>query len=322
MGIDRRTAAGFPLVALAAALWGTDALFRRGLALELPATTVVFYEHLVLTLLMLPVLMRIPWRRLSRADVGCLVLIGAGASALATGLFTASFRYGDPNAPLLLQQIQPFVAVLGARLLLGERFRRRFGLWFTGGVAAAWLIAFPDPLQIRIEQALPGLLAAAAAVLWGMGTVLGRRMSATLSFSQLTAVRFGIGLLAALLFASLGPGRPDSLAIATGDVSALLLLALIPGLLALLLYYRGLRRTPAGAATLAELAFPVAAISINFVAFDATLKPTQMVGVFVLSATLVAMSIAGRHHSASLGVEQVEAVHPATAVRLVPSPRG
>ena len=39
---------GFYLVALGAGLWGTDALFRRGLALELPASTVVFWEHLIL----------------------------------------------------------------------------------------------------------------------------------------------------------------------------------------------------------------------------------------------------------------------------------
>ena len=32
---------GVALVGLAAALWGTDGLFRRGLALELPAATVV-----------------------------------------------------------------------------------------------------------------------------------------------------------------------------------------------------------------------------------------------------------------------------------------
>lgn len=63
VGVDRASADGFPLVALAAALWGTDALFPRGLALELPPTTLVVYEHLILTAIMLPVLLRVPWRR-------------------------------------------------------------------------------------------------------------------------------------------------------------------------------------------------------------------------------------------------------------------
>lgn len=302
-GLDRRSAAGLPLVAIAAAMWGTDALFRRGLALELPATTVVLYEHLILTLLTLPLLARIPWRRLTAADWVSLVLIGAGASALATGLFTASFRYGDPNAPLLLQKIQPFVAVLGAWWLLKERLRPRFGALFAAGVVAAYLISFPDPLSVSVQQALPAVLAASAAALWGMGTVLGRRMSDRLSFTQLTAARFAFGLPAAFLFATLGPGRAESLAISGDAVVPMLLLALIPGLLALLLYYRGLRRTPASAATLAELAFPLSALVVNYLAFGAVLTMTQAVGVVLLSVTLVVMSLLGRQRAEELGVD-------------------
>lgn len=45
---------GFALVAAAAALWGSDALFRRGLAIELPAAAVVFVEHAILVALTLP----------------------------------------------------------------------------------------------------------------------------------------------------------------------------------------------------------------------------------------------------------------------------
>jgi hypothetical protein len=47
------SAGGFVLVAAAAALWGSDALFRRGLALELPSSTVVVYEHAILVVLTL-----------------------------------------------------------------------------------------------------------------------------------------------------------------------------------------------------------------------------------------------------------------------------
>lgn len=120
VGVDRASADGFPLVALAAALWGTDALFPRGLALELPPTTLVVYEHLILTAIMLPVLLRVPWRRLGVGDVVALVLIGAGASALATGLFSAAFRFGDPNTPSGHPRARP-------RLWRGARQRRPEG---------------------------------------------------------------------------------------------------------------------------------------------------------------------------------------------------
>src|SRR6478736_5498312 len=44
------------LVALAAALWGTDALLRLPLALQVAAPTIVFGEHVVLVLVLLPFL--------------------------------------------------------------------------------------------------------------------------------------------------------------------------------------------------------------------------------------------------------------------------
>lgn len=295
-------ASGFPLVAGAAALWGTDALFRRGLALELPAATVVLYEHLILSLIMLPILVRLPWRRLNRGDVVSLVVIGAGASALATGLFTASFRYGDPTTVLLLQKLQPFIAILGARALLGERLSPRFAVYFAAAAVSAWLITFPDPFSVTVGSATAGALAASAACLWGLGTVLGRRMTATLDTAQLTAARFGIGLPAAAAFMLLGGGGHASLQVQRTDVVPLLLLSLIPGLLALLLYYRGLRATPASAATLAELAFPLSAIAVNYVAFGTVVTATQAIGTVMLSGALVAMAVVGRAPQGNLGV--------------------
>ena len=42
------------LVAAAAALWGTDALLRKPLADALPAATVVFWEHAITLVVLLP----------------------------------------------------------------------------------------------------------------------------------------------------------------------------------------------------------------------------------------------------------------------------
>ena len=57
------------------------------------------------------------------------------------------------------------------------------------------------------------------------------------------------------------------------------MLALVTGLVALSLYYYGLQRTPAVAATLAELAFPVSAILVGYFKFGQTLTGWQWVGV-------------------------------------------
>ena len=296
---------GFVLVALAAATWASDGLFRRGLALELPAGTVVMVEHVLLVLITLPLLVRaLPVTKgFNRGDWLSLVLIGAGASALATVLFTEAFAHGDPNTPLLLQKLQPLFAIGGATILLGERLLPRFGIYLLAALGGAYLISFPEPLNVSISALTPALLALGAAGLWGLGTVLGRRLTAKVAFGQLTALRFAVGLPATVAIVLVQDGGAALPSIDRQDAFALLLLALIPGLLGLLLYYRGLRDTPASAATLAELAFPVAAITINYIAFDATLVTTQWIGVAILSGAIATMGIASSGGLRSIGIE-------------------
>ena len=56
-------------------------------------------------------------------------MIGAGSSAIATILFTQAFVDGDPVTPVVLQKVQPIIAVIAARIILGERPRPRFALY-------------------------------------------------------------------------------------------------------------------------------------------------------------------------------------------------
>lgn len=292
---------GFLLVALGAALWGTDAIFRLGLALQLPAPTLVFLEHVVLAAVTLPVLWRgrDQLRQMNRGDWISALVVGAGSSTLATVLFTSAFRYGDPTTPLLLQKVQPLVAVAAASVILGERLLPRYAWFLAGGLTGAYLVAFPDPTAASVSALTPALLALGAAFFWGMGTVLGRRLSAPLSFSTLTALRFAVGLPAAALLVAIAPGPAELSGLSGSDLLAVLLLALVPGLLALSLYYLGLRSTPASAATLAELAFPLTAAGINYLAFGTVLTPSQLVGMALLAGTITAMSwLTGRGREA------------------------
>jgi DME family drug/metabolite transporter len=295
---------GFALVAFGAAIWGSDALFRRGLALELPASVVVFAEHLILVAVTFPIAFRALRRRprLGSRGVVELILVGAGSSALATVLFTAAFTYGSPTTPLLLQKLQPLFAVVGAHFLLRERLRPKYAVFFALGVGGAYLIAFPDPLTTSMDSTVAALLAVGAALLWAMGTVLGRDLSALLSFKELTALRFAVGLPASALILLIGGEFSTLGALKGGDLVALALLALVPGLLALLIYYRGLRDVPAAAATVAELAFPLSAIVINRIAFNTVLSGTQWLGVLVLSGTILTMTGLASRGSWRVGV--------------------
>ena len=69
------------------------------------------------------------------------------------------------------------------------------------------------------------------------------------------------------------------------------LLALVTGLVALLLYYYGLQRTPASVAAIAELTFPVVAIAVGYLAFDATLTASQLAGVVLTSLVVMLLPV-------------------------------
>jgi drug/metabolite transporter (DMT)-like permease len=180
------------------------------------------------------------------------------------------------------------VAVLLAAVLLGERVTRRFPLFAVPALLGAWLLSFPDPLDVSVQGAAAAALAVGAASLWAAGTVLGRLVSRELSYLHVTTLRFAVGLVALCVFVAVS-GTP--VAVPLPLVPRLILLALVPGLLALVLYYRALRRTPASRATLAELAFPVTAAAVGVLLLGARLDAGQWLGFGIVLAAVVALAV-------------------------------
>jgi len=276
---------GVILVALAAAMWGTDPIIRKPLSTSTSATTIVFGEHVVLVLLTLPLLLpalravfRAGWRQ-----VLCVVVIGAGASAVATILFTEALFHGDFVTPVVIQKIQPLVAVAGAAVLLGERARPRFAWFILPALIGFWLVNQPHPLEPTAKGLVPIVEATAAAVMWALGTVLGRYVSRDLEFQHIVALRFFFGLIASaialpVMGAKAYAGAHDSLWIGY--------LAVVTGLLALSLYYVALKRTPAMLSSIAELTYPAIAVIAGIYAYNSHLRWTQWLGVIVIMGTV------------------------------------
>jgi len=271
---------GVALVSLAAAMWGLDGLIRKPLSASTSAYTIVFGEHVVLVALTLPLL--IPafhaLRRAGPAYVAAGIAVGAGASAIATILFTKALFHGDFITVVVLQKAQPLIAVVGAWLVLGEQPRAGFAWFLLPALVGIWLIALPHPLDPHAHGLTPIVETLAAAALWGMGTVFGRLLGRRLAFEHVTTVRFAFGLVASacalpIVGASAFSSGHDSFWIAV--------LALVTGFFALGLYYYGLRRTPALLAALGELAFPVTAALVGIYVFDDSLRWTQWLGVAV-----------------------------------------
>jgi DME family drug/metabolite transporter len=279
------TVPGVVFVSVAAAMWGLDGLIRKPLSDSTSPTTIVFGEHVVLVAVTLPLLVPALFA-LWRAGLRYLlagIAIGAGASAIATILFTEALFHGDFITSLVLQKAQPLVAVVGAWLVLGEKPRPRFAWFLVPALAGIWLIALKHPLEPRAQGLTPIAEALGAAVLWGLGTVFGRFLSRRLSFQHVTTVRFAFGLVAS---AAALPIIGTAAFASAHDSFWIAVLALVTGLAALGLYYYGLRRTPAIVAALGELAFPVTATLVGIYVFNDSLRWTQWVGVLITVAVV------------------------------------
>jgi drug/metabolite transporter, DME family len=229
----------------------------------------------------LTAVVRLGWRHILAA-----VVIGAGSSAVATILFTQAFVDGhDFVTPVVLQKVQPVIAVACAGVVLGERPTRRFAFYFVPALAGTWLMGVPHPFHPTVHGLKPALYALGAASLWALGTVLGRYLARDMRFEHVATLRFVFGLAGSAV-ALLVLGAP---AFASGhDTFWIAVLAVVTGFLALGLYYYGLRRTPAVAATLAELAFPVSATLVLYFKFGQAPTHLQWVGL-ALTSLVVAL---------------------------------
>lgn len=283
------------MVMLGAVLWGTDSLFRRPLAQSYSPVTIVFLEHCVLVAVMLPSLVaaRREILRLSSKDWASLAFIAIGGSVAATSLFTFAIKYGNPSVAVLLQKTQPIYTTLLARWLLREVPGRWFWYWFGPALIGAYLVSTTDwraGPAFSFTQRNAILAALAAALLWASSTVFGRYAAGRLSTSVITGLRFLISLpvLASLFF--LQAPIQQRLPSALRAQETLIAMALIPGLAALILFYRGLRSTIAPMASIGELAFPVTAVVTNWAFLGVRLSGSQLFGGCILVTSMTALT--------------------------------
>jgi drug/metabolite transporter (DMT)-like permease len=286
---------GVLLVALGAALWGTDAVLRVPLLEVMPPPAIVLSEHLVLLLYSVPAV-ALGWRffrNLAASQWVALVVIAWGGSALATLLFTAAFASGNPTVVILLQKTQPLFAIALAHVLLQERLRWVYWPCFVVAVLGAYLISFDGLVEpfdaLGSAQALPAALTLGAAMLWGSSTALGRFVLKDVPFHTLTGARLLLAVPVlwgiVLVQGSLG----EMSAGFTAEPARVVLLALVPGLLGLLLYYRGLSGTKASYATLAEISFPASAIALNWIFLGVAVSTNQVLGFVLLWGAILVL---------------------------------
>jgi len=310
------------LIFFAAMLWATDAPFRVHLTQGLSSNFIVLGEHTVDVLFCLPVLFMgfSEIKKLNYKEWLAVAVIAIGGSALASVAFTQAFHYVNPSVALLLQKLQPIIAIGLAGSLLGERLNKNFWIWTVLALFGAYLISFPGlkPQSFPGETLNPNVmgvsLALIAAALWGASTVMGKYVLNKTNFKVMTSLRFCVAWVFLLLL-NFGQHTFPKFSEVTGtDWLFIFIIAMVSGVFSLFLYYRGLESTKASVATLAELGYPMAAVVINWAAYkfhwisvNTTLVPMQIVGIAIL--LFAVFRLAGYNQQQAVPAQQLSLNH-------------
>ncbi len=287
----RRASYGPWLVGLGAALWGTESAWRIPLNELFDAKVIVFWEHVLILLMLLPLLLsklaELP--KISGRTWGYLIFSAFAGSAVGTVFFTMALKYGNPTVVNVILNIQPVISTLGAFFLFGDRLTPRFFLYAGIAILAGIFLSVEHPTLIGESFEKAGLnlgtgYALVCALFWGLSTVAGRGTMIGMPLRLAASLRVAIGLVCMTVIvliygklnsASLWP--PAAQAHMGKAIIALLLLASISGGIPLLIYFEGLRLTCASTAGYFEMMQTLAAVCITWGFFHATLHPHQVI---------------------------------------------
>jgi drug/metabolite transporter (DMT)-like permease len=284
------------LVGLGAALWGTESAWRIPLNNLFDARVIVFWEHVLILIGFLPLLLY-QLRELPKVDArtwGFLIFSGFAGSAVGTVFFTLALKEGNPTVVNVILNIQPVISTLGGFLLFHDRLTPRFFLYAAVAVAAGIFLSVEHPELIGVSLAQAGLnrgtgYALICSVFWGLSTVAGRGVMLGMPLRLASSLRIVVGLICMTLIL-LVDGKLNSGALwpaaaqshPTTAIIALLLLASISGGIPLLIYFEGLRLTRASTAGYFEMMQTLAAVCITWGVFHAALHPHQVIAGIVL----------------------------------------
>jgi drug/metabolite transporter (DMT)-like permease len=300
---DRRhrgTNSGPWLVGLGAALWGTESAWRIPLNQLFPAEVIVFWEHVLILLMFLPILLPNlgELRKVDSRTWGYLLFSGFAGSAVGTIFFTLALKYGNPTVVNVILNVQPVISTLGAFLLFQDRLASRFFLYAAIAIFAGIFLSVERPELIGVSFQQAGLTlgtgyALICAFFWAGSTVAGRGVMLGMPLRLASSMRIVIGLICMTLIL-VARGKLDSAALwpaaaqthATKAIVLLLLLASISGGVPLLIYFRGLGQTRASTAGYFEMMQTLAAVVITWGFFHAALRPHQIVAGLILIAAV------------------------------------
>ncbi|HBA46037.1 hypothetical protein A2W67_03580 [Candidatus Nomurabacteria bacterium RIFCSPLOWO2_02_40_28] len=275
-------------IIVAAFLWAFDGLIRQHLY-SLPPITIIFFEHLFGLIILFPFVYKYVLKtQLTKRDWWLLVLISVLSGLFGTLWFTTALgkvHFISISVVFLLQKLQPIFAITTARIFLKEKLDSKYIKWAVLAIVSAYFVTFPNGV-VNLETGegtiIAALYALGAAFAWGSSTTFSKMLLTKVDAKVSTFFRFFITVLIAFPILILFGHGGSLLSPTTSQFGFLALIAISTGMVALLIYYKGLAKTPVHISTILELTFPFIAIFLDMTINGTSLAFSQWVGAIVL----------------------------------------
>jgi drug/metabolite transporter (DMT)-like permease len=285
------------LIVIAATLWALDGLLRRSLY-GLPPSTLIFFEHLIGLALIAP----FAWRefckvKLTTKEKSSLFTVSLLSWVIGTLLFTmalAAVGFIPFSVAILIQKLQPIFAISIAVLIGKESIPKQSYIFIILALAAGYFVTFPDGVSSSPDgqkQMMAALYALWAAAAWGISTNFSKYLLKNHHPEVVTMMRFAITACIIALWLLLIPSWNSGFRMPTGNEwMYLFFIALSTGLVAMYIYYRGLKSVPVHVSAILELTWPIIAVVVDYFVYGTVFSLSQYLAIIVLIGAMYMVS--------------------------------
>jgi drug/metabolite transporter (DMT)-like permease len=218
----------------------------------------------------------------------------------------ASVGYIPFSVAILIQKLQPIFAIGLAMIIGHERIPKISYAFIALALVAGYFVTFPSGVAHGTDgdrQILAALYALGAAAAWGMSTNFSKYLLKNHHPEVITMVRFALTAAIIALGLLVIPDWRSGFRTPTGDEWLyLLLIASSTGLLAMYIYYRGLKTTPVHVSAILELTWPIIAVIVDYFVYDTIFSISQYIAMAILIGSMYMVTHLGKER-------RVEVVH-------------
>jgi len=272
------------LFVLLAVLWGFSFVaIKTGLGALPPVFFAALRFDVAVPLLLVFVAWRYDtWRPQTRADYAGVAVGAAALIAGNNGFLFLGQQSITPAAASVMYGLNPLLAPAFAFVLLDQRLDAVSLLGIAVGLVGVVIIVQPSPETLTSGSTVGQLLVLAAAASVALGSVLLRRVDATLDSIPLTAWAMALGALF-LHAASVGLGESAAGAVVTTPVLyAVLVLGVLSTAAAYPIFFVLIRRIGPVRTNLVAYAVPIFAAVTSWLLFGTGVTPSTAIGFLVV----------------------------------------